>query len=106
MSFLSSRTPLLRSVRIAPARAFHASVCRPVMSESDHHQHAEKRRAEIEKHKHDSLDKQKDGKGHWKGELASSSEQVVKADRGETNASEDNIKKLQKETAELGKNSR
>jgi hypothetical protein len=32
-------------------------------------------------HKRDSLEKQKQGKGHWKPELASDSEEAVKADR-------------------------
>ncbi|KAF9878480.1 hypothetical protein CkaCkLH20_03972 [Colletotrichum karsti] len=34
-----------------------------------------------EKHKQDSLSKQKQGKGHWKPELASDSEEAIKADR-------------------------
>ncbi|KAI0803418.1 hypothetical protein GGR55DRAFT_400410 [Xylaria sp. FL0064] len=34
-----------------------------------------------EKHKQDLLEKQKSGKGHWKPELASDSEEAVKADR-------------------------
>ncbi|KAI1471975.1 uncharacterized protein F4812DRAFT_200973 [Daldinia caldariorum] len=34
-----------------------------------------------EKHKQDLLEKQKLGKGHWKPELASDSEEAVKADR-------------------------
>jgi hypothetical protein len=33
-------------------------------------------------HKRDSLEKQKQGKGHWKPELASDSEEAIKADRG------------------------
>ncbi|KAK1597564.1 uncharacterized protein LY79DRAFT_666416 [Colletotrichum navitas] len=37
-----------------------------------------------EKHKQDSLSKQKQGKGHWKPELASDSEEALKADRDET----------------------
>ncbi|KAL0940601.1 uncharacterized protein CTRU02_203364 [Colletotrichum truncatum] len=36
-----------------------------------------------ERHKQDSLSKQKQGKGHWKPELASDSEEAVKADRSE-----------------------
>ena len=32
---------------------------------------------EIDHHKNDQLQKQKDGKGHWKGELASQSEAAV-----------------------------
>ncbi len=36
---------------------------------------------EREKHKHDSVQKAKDGKGHWKEELASDSEEAVAGDR-------------------------
>jgi len=38
----------------------------------------EGRAEEIEHHKQDALKKQKDGKGHWKDELASSSESIVR----------------------------
>lgn len=34
-------------------------------------------RSEIDHHNKDQLQKQKEGKGHWKGELASQSEQAV-----------------------------
>ncbi|PSR82334.1 hypothetical protein BD289DRAFT_16995 [Coniella lustricola] len=37
---------------------------------------------DYEKHKQDSLDKQKSGQGHWKPELASDGEEAIKADRG------------------------
>jgi hypothetical protein len=36
---------------------------------------------QVDKHKIESLKKQKEGKGHWKPELASDSEEAVKADR-------------------------
>lgn len=55
--------------------------------------------AEYDKHKQDSLSKQKQGKGHWKPELASVSEESVKADRmtpGE--AGEEAMKRLQERT--------
>ena len=54
---------------------------------------------DFEKHKQDSIAKQKAGKGHWKPELASVSEESVKADRmtpGE--ASEAAMKRLQEQT--------
>ena len=35
------------------------------------------RKAKIDEHKHDQLNKQKEGKGHWKGELGSNSESAV-----------------------------
>ena len=41
---------------------------------------------ESEKHKQDSLNKQRQGKGHWKPELASDSEEAIKADRNSTSS--------------------
>ncbi|KAK8193071.1 uncharacterized protein BKA78DRAFT_294491 [Phyllosticta capitalensis] len=61
----------------------------------------EGRAEEAEAHKQDQLRKQKQGKGHWKDELASDSESAVKADRGEVDASSDTIQKLQKEGEKL-----
>lgn len=63
--------------------------------------HEEGRDQEVEYHKEDLLKKQKEGKGHWKDELASNSESIVKAERGEIEASEETIKKLQKDSEEL-----
>ena len=40
-------------------------------------QDAETRKAKIDEHKDDQLKKQKEGKGHWKGELGSNSEAAV-----------------------------
>ncbi|KAK3684295.1 hypothetical protein B0T22DRAFT_484070 [Podospora appendiculata] len=52
-----------------------------------------------EKHKQDSLSKQKQGKGHWKPELASDSEESIKADRsGADGSAADAIKRLQERT--------
>ncbi|KAF1984781.1 hypothetical protein K402DRAFT_395475 [Aulographum hederae CBS 113979] len=63
--------------------------------------HTEGRAEEIEAEKHDQLQKQKEGKGHWKDSLASNSESMIKADRGEVEASDDTIKELQKEGEKL-----
>ncbi|CAJ0550433.1 hypothetical protein HG530_000962 [Fusarium avenaceum] len=52
---------------------------------------------DYEKHKQDSLNKQKQGSGHWKPELASDSEEAVKADRSNTDPAKD-IKNLQERT--------
>lgn len=49
---------------------------------------------DFEKHKQDSLSKQKSGKGHWKPELASDGEEAVKADR----TPDEDISKLQERT--------
>ncbi|KAK3321475.1 hypothetical protein B0T19DRAFT_478571 [Cercophora scortea] len=54
--------------------------------------------ADNEKHKQDSLSKQKQGKGHWKPELASDSEESIKADRSGADSSQDTIKRLQERT--------
>jgi hypothetical protein len=51
---------------------------------------------DYDKHKQDSLEKQKKGQGHWKRELASDSEEAVKAEREPTGA--EDISKLQKRT--------
>lgn len=40
-------------------------------------QDADDRKAKIDHHKHDQLNKQKEGKGHWKRELGSNSESAV-----------------------------
>jgi hypothetical protein len=55
--------------------------------------------ADFEHHKQDSLAKQKKGQGHWKPELASVSEETVKADRmGPHEADEAAMKRLQDQT--------
>ena len=57
--------------------------------------------ANNEKHKQDSLNKSKEGKGHWKPELASDSEEAITADRSaHDDHSAEGIKELQKKTAE------
>lgn len=51
------------------------------------------------RHKQDSLSKQSQGKGHWKPELASDSEESVKADRTTTEGSDQaSMKRLQERT--------
>ncbi|KAI1126543.1 hypothetical protein F5Y10DRAFT_210329 [Nemania abortiva] len=54
---------------------------------------------EPEKHKQDLLSKHKLGKGHWKPELASDSEEAVKADRASASgAPKEDIATLQNRT--------
>ncbi|KAH0444666.1 hypothetical protein CcaCcLH18_00324 [Colletotrichum camelliae] len=59
-----------------------------------------------EKHKQDSLHKQKQGKGHWKPELASDSEEAVKADRStegvDPKTLAERTKKAAEETSKAG----
>ncbi|KAI0137160.1 hypothetical protein BJ170DRAFT_590102 [Xylariales sp. AK1849] len=61
--------------------------------ESDVHHNQDKDHL-TEHHKQDQLKKQKEGKGHWKPELASDSEEAVKADRNE----HEDVKDLQERT--------
>lgn len=114
MSFLTSR--VLRSIHRSPTqirsvgintRSFHVSVRRPALSESDHSEHdPEDRKAAIDHHKDDQLNKQKEGKGHWKKELSSNSEAALKADREEIPNTEDHISNMQKQTSEDAENER
>ncbi|PSK59342.1 hypothetical protein B9Z65_3666 [Elsinoe australis] len=60
--------------------------------------HNEDRAEEAERVKHEQIRKQKEGKGEWHDELASDSESIIKADRGEAGKStSETIKELQKE---------
>ncbi|TVY59070.1 hypothetical protein LCER1_G000366 [Lachnellula cervina] len=108
MSFIyrTSRFAVARPVFGSPSRAFTSSSMR-ALKESDRRRiRADYVRGEIdnpdaaehnEKHKQDTLQKQKDGKGHWKPELASDSEEAVTADRHEGHGS---IEELQKKTVD------
>ncbi|OJD37733.1 mitochondrial carrier protein pet8 protein [Diplodia corticola] len=89
------RTPIFAAQRMG----FQTSALR--FSGKETKLHEEGRPQEVEEHKQDSLKKSKEGKGHWKDELASDSESIVKADRGEVEASEETISNLQKETEKL-----
>ncbi|KAI1636783.1 hypothetical protein F4809DRAFT_607750 [Biscogniauxia mediterranea] len=58
-----------------------------------------------EKHKQDLLTKQKQGKGHWKPELASDSEEAVKADRSaaeDVRTMQERTKRTAEETSKSG----
>lgn len=51
---------------------------------------------DFDKHKQDSIAKQKKGQGHWKPELASDGEEAIKADRSDAGPEE--TAKLQERT--------
>ncbi|KAH8816268.1 hypothetical protein F5884DRAFT_775585 [Xylogone sp. PMI_703] len=95
--FRTSR-PITRQVGSLSRRTFTASSTR-ALKESDR----DVDEKDYDKHKQDLLKKQKEGKGHWKSELGSNSEEAVKADRSHTGGkdghSEEAIKELQKRTA-------
>ncbi|KAF7510413.1 hypothetical protein GJ744_006692 [Endocarpon pusillum] len=110
MSFLYSRvarSPLRTSfsaIRVSrPATSsFSTSSCRAALNESDraHAQDRDDLGEQNEKHKEQQLQEQREGKGKWKKELGSNSEQAIKADRGEAEASNGTIKKMQQETVQ------
>ncbi|KAG9228400.1 hypothetical protein BJ875DRAFT_477543 [Amylocarpus encephaloides] len=94
MSFLP-RTPRFAAQYAAvPSRSFTVSGAR-FLKESDRHNPDQA--AENEKHKQDQLRKQKEGKGHWKPELASDSEEAIQAERNHVDESPE---EMQKRTAE------
>ncbi|KAI1245567.1 hypothetical protein MGN70_012457 [Eutypa lata] len=87
-SFVASR-------QFAPAqRAFTSSPASLSYKESSN---ADDSR-DPEKHKQDLLSKQKQGKGHWKPELASDSEEAVKADRAHSEGAKEDVAKMQERT--------
>ncbi|KAI1099744.1 hypothetical protein F4804DRAFT_73241 [Jackrogersella minutella] len=73
-------------------RTFTSSSANFVYKESSHGSETH----DPEKHKQDGLAKQKAGKGHWKPELASDSEEAVKADRAHD--SKEDVKSMQERT--------
>jgi len=92
---------LLRSYRALPHSSIAFQATRPfgssavrALKESDSHA------PDYEKHKQDSITKSKEGKGHWKPELASDSEEAITADRNGHDSSEQGIKELQNKTKE------
>ncbi|MCJ1453121.1 hypothetical protein MMC28_003466 [Mycoblastus sanguinarius] len=97
-AFRARYTPL--RFTSAPLRQFHATSARKVLSESDHDGNLEDRKGKIDDHKNDQLQKQKEGKGHWKSELGSNSESAIKADREEITDAKHDVESLQKESSE------
>ncbi|KAL9103141.1 MAG: hypothetical protein Q9163_001785 [Psora crenata] len=104
MSFLTSKairptSPYLRLSLTATRRPFHSTLRLSALSESDHSVADDVRKKAIDEHKNDQIEKQKEGKGHWKRELGSNSETAIKADREEITDAEQDISALQKETS-------
>ncbi|KAH0844329.1 hypothetical protein FOPE_10028 [Fonsecaea pedrosoi] len=100
MSYLTRASARLRSagrtVSIRSTAAIHTSSARLALSED--HAHNEGRAADIERHKSDSVEKAKTGRGEWKPELASQSEQATRGDKH--NLTMEQMQKLAKEKGE------
>ncbi|KAM3452052.1 hypothetical protein MY3296_004789 [Beauveria thailandica] len=97
---LSSKTLFPRVARCAalPAarKPFHSS---RVLSHKESSSNDD-----VDKHKLDSLRKHKEGSAHWKRELASDSEEAVKADKGR-GAAKETVKQLQERTKKMAEES-
>jgi len=100
MSYLArASAPLRNTGRTVISRSiagFHTSSLRLALSED--HPHTEDRAENIDRHKADSLEKAKTGKGEWKPELASQSEQITKADKH--NMTMEELQKMSKDKGE------
>ncbi|KAI5249446.1 hypothetical protein E4T47_03920 [Aureobasidium subglaciale] len=95
-----SRSFIVRRAFVsAPIRSFQTAPILRVGKESALNQDG--RAEEAERVKNEQIQKQKQGKGEWHEEIASDSESIVKADRGDISADADTIKQLQKETEKL-----
>ncbi|TVY56226.1 hypothetical protein LSUE1_G008716 [Lachnellula suecica] len=92
--YRASRFAASRQLVARPARTFTSSSVRALKETDRHNPEAAEHN---EKHKQDGLQKQKEGKGHWKPELASDSEEAVAADKSGDHGS---IEEMQKKTAE------
>ncbi|KAL8409422.1 hypothetical protein RB594_007741 [Gaeumannomyces avenae] len=98
---MSSRM-LLRSIAAAgrPAatvsRRGLATTSRLAHKETSHNDESH----DVHRHKDDLINKHKQGKAHWKAELASNSEEAVKADRegGKDQHTKEHIQSLQERT--------
>ncbi|KAL6251990.1 hypothetical protein RBB50_002200 [Rhinocladiella similis] len=104
MSFLSrSLTPLRASGKALAPRsvaALHTSSARHGLNEENIHR--DDRDKDIDHHKADSVEKAKTGRGEWKPELGSNSEQNVRGDKH--NMTMEQMQKLGQEKANEGKN--
>ncbi|KIV93781.1 hypothetical protein PV10_04969 [Exophiala mesophila] len=103
MSFVTRTLPPIRvAARSLPSRsatAFHTSSVRKSLSEADR-DHPEKAQT-IDHHKSDSVEKAKTGKGEWKPELASASEQAISGDKNDMTVEQ--MQKLGAKKSEEGK---
>ncbi|KAF2401471.1 hypothetical protein EJ06DRAFT_529593 [Trichodelitschia bisporula] len=97
----AARVAVGKAPFVGGVRGFAGSAVRMVGKEDA--LHTDGRAEDVDFHKKDQLDKSKRGEQHWKDELASNSESIVKAERGDIKASKDTIEQLQRETENLMK---
>ncbi|KAJ5343425.1 uncharacterized protein N7506_003249 [Penicillium brevicompactum] len=97
-SIRASSRQAIRSNFALPASTFHTSSARS-LNENDRHR--EDLPNHYESHKQEVLKGTQDGKGKWKAELASTSEQNVRADRGEYDGEHPSFEAMQQKTKHL-----
>ncbi|KAJ5295550.1 hypothetical protein PENANT_c001G07441 [Penicillium antarcticum] len=97
MSFLTSIRASRQALRTnyAITSTFHTSAVRS-LKENDRHR--DDLAEHYESHKQQGLKESKEGKGKWKSELASTSEEDVKADRGDFDGENVTFDEMQKKT--------
>ncbi|KAJ5990476.1 hypothetical protein N7522_010683 [Penicillium canescens] len=97
MSFLTSIRASRQALRTnyAITSTFHTSAVRS-LKENDRHR--EDLATHYESHKQQVVKDSKEGKGKWRAELASSSEEDVKADRGDFDGENVAFDEMQKKT--------
>jgi len=95
-SLLRNARLTARPVIARPAVSSRSFTNSSVRALKEDDRHSEDLPEHNERHKQDLLQKHKEGKGHWKPELASNSEEIVAADRQSANHS---IEEMQKKTA-------
>ncbi|KAH9830239.1 hypothetical protein Tdes44962_MAKER09059 [Teratosphaeria destructans] len=100
-SSFARRAPaaLRRRIVAASPRSFQSG--RVLMAGKEDALHNENRPDEAERAKQEQLRAQREGRGQWKDELASNSESIIKADRGDLGRSKESIRELQEESAKV-----
>lgn len=95
-------SPTLRLARPTALRTLAAPIARPFSSAPllRLKEDSAKSPEEADRIKHEQLQKQKEGKGHWHEELASQSESHVAADRQNVGDHKQHMEDLQKQTAQ------
>ena len=96
-----SRLAPTRRIALAPTRSFTSTINRPFSSQTTLRlkEDGDRSAEELDAKKHEQIQKQKDGKGHWHEELASAGESNIAADKEKVHDHDEHMEDLQKETA-------
>jgi len=89
----------LRSIRRLPHPSLQRSATISTSSRLSIKEDASRTPEELDAKKHEQIQKQKDGKGHWHEDLASAGESNIKADKEKVHDHDQHMEDLQKESA-------